>query len=599
MPEEILDALSLVQALCGALLVCVYRKEVCSCLRACWLQARDGMKMRAVPSDPLDGIVNDMTRQWRLFCSSRIMVAVGWLVIPIGLLHVVAFKFNPPARPVAADAAIRLIYLAAMAGAILPRTAFTVYSYAALATVFGVVRAFSAQHYLELVTGAAAAYAVCCLASIGLLDWRQAAISHGLVLLARLSATFMLLEDPGANACTPVGYGFTRRAQNELIVVAFNVCAAWCVERSFREYFRKSLRGQAALGEVKSIWSLADAVCDCVVRLDRDFNVLGPYPKLASMLQNQRGSMQGANLTHYMSDSDKGRFEQFIDDSRRSKPSSRDPETIAQALHITLRDAIGLAIAVEVFHVLLQGLDGTISHIVGLREHSNICNPAPSAGGLGTVGRGNQPAAGSASTDGLPLSATRGASGRAHSMEDTIAPLLSEATRDTRLASLDMKFKMLGHGVSLVEFQVAFFKAGAEEEEQMMQFCPPLDSLMPGNEARQQNFEQFISDVAETYDHSWRPEFEDVNLSLMLPHLGKVSTRRARKVILIEGEDEADTVSIEFDQPTLAASSKENDVVDRPKRRLRSSEANRSARGHAEDKEGGGGAAGPEGRLAL
>eukprot|EP00929_Paragymnodinium_shiwhaense_P033124 TRINITY_DN18248_c0_g1_i3.p1 TRINITY_DN18248_c0_g1~~TRINITY_DN18248_c0_g1_i3.p1 ORF type:complete len:616 (+),score=75.44 TRINITY_DN18248_c0_g1_i3:66-1850(+) len=594
MREEVLDFLWLLHAVCGALVVCVCRRQVYDHLHARWLQVSGWMKAllnrSAAPSDPLEDIVEEMMRELRLFLGSKFMVGFGCIAIVFGHFHMLTFRLKGPARPLGAEAALRLHLTLVVSGAMLPAKEWVIYLWSLLLPAFGVLRALSAQHYVELISSGLLPYTIATATSLALLDRRHAVISQLFLLLMRLAVGLFLLEESASDCINELGYSVDRELKIEFMVIGVNIGIVCCVEMSVRAFLRRSLTGQAALGEIKSIWSLADAVCDCVVRLDREFNILGPSPKLASMLQNQRQSMQGANLTHYMEDADRARFEKFIaaSASKRSMIEDEDCDTIAQALHVTLRDAVGLAIHVEVFHVLLRGLDGSISHIVGLREHHNGCS---SPG----VGSGNLQCQRPTDTSTTPGPVTP--PGQDSGSEDVVMPLPSETRRRTHLASVSLKFKLSGEDMNLVHMQAAFCKEGAEGEA-MKRSCPKLEALLAESTARNQSFSEWItSGLTWTSDQSWQPDLEDASLRMRLPFFGQVSARMARKVGRLGGDGGPHAICIDFDEPTVTATPKEKEV-DRPRGHSRSPSASAGrARGSAE--EDGGGATEAKAQVSL
>jgi len=128
--------------------------------------------------------------------------------------------------------------------------------------------------------------------------------------------------------------------------------------------------------------SLLRLTCDAVLELDQELRLKSHCPALAAMLLRDRpgASLEGTRFTDLMQKADAIRAtELLLGQSQASEGSTSPREDIsAHAFHTRLVDSCSSKVCTEVFQVKYARMDGTVCHLLGLRDFTDI---RPLAGG--------------------------------------------------------------------------------------------------------------------------------------------------------------------------------------------------------------------------
>eukprot|EP00928_Gymnodinium_smaydae_P045965 TRINITY_DN30592_c0_g1_i1.p1 TRINITY_DN30592_c0_g1~~TRINITY_DN30592_c0_g1_i1.p1 ORF type:complete len:428 (-),score=50.16 TRINITY_DN30592_c0_g1_i1:86-1369(-) len=113
--------------------------------------------------------------------------------------------------------------------------------------------------------------------------------------------------------------------------------------------------------------TLLEHVCDVVLTLDERLMISENLNRVAAMLMFDATRFRGsASLQQFMPKaSDKQRFEdQFSPRARSTSP--------VQSINVSMRDACGSSLKVEIFSVPFERVDKQVSYMVGIRELSDV-----------------------------------------------------------------------------------------------------------------------------------------------------------------------------------------------------------------------------------
>ena len=132
------------------------------------------------------------------------------------------------------------------------------------------------------------------------------------------------------------------------------------VETYTRSEAVAQLRGMLSSQKETVVQDLLNIICDAVVFLDVDFNLLAPSAKLNDLLLRQATQQEfcGTSFPMLLRDSDRDRFLQF----------ARGAQAHGQSLHVDMFDQVGSRVAVQLFHCSFQDLFAQTRHIIGIRE---------------------------------------------------------------------------------------------------------------------------------------------------------------------------------------------------------------------------------------
>jgi len=162
--------------------------------------------------------------------------------------------------------------------------------------------------------------------------------------------------------------------ERELFLCATVVVLLHTLETNILASARQRIAVLSAAHHRLAVASLLRMVCDAVVELDADLNLVEDCPALSNALFRAKGkSLQGLPLKQFFFLEDEGQLEEL-----RSLPSATSAASApsaalvtAKMLHVRLRDSWGNSVPFELFHVPFKSLGDDMRHLVGLREHGD------------------------------------------------------------------------------------------------------------------------------------------------------------------------------------------------------------------------------------
>jgi len=147
------------------------------------------------------------------------------------------------------------------------------------------------------------------------------------------------------------------------------VCFGW--RRSLWAGFWMEAQARSFDSETAAVGELLHATCDVVVELKEDLTFAGESPRFnALMMLGGKQRVANANILQFIPQADdKQRLQDCL------SAAWTDRMSIAGALHVQMRDSIGNSFDMELFHVSFEGFDGSVKHLVGMREFADM--PVP------------------------------------------------------------------------------------------------------------------------------------------------------------------------------------------------------------------------------
>lgn len=158
---------------------------------------------------------------------------------------------------------------------------------------------------------------------------------------------------------------YTKELESFLTLEITCFVAVWrsaLFESLCRRQTRATLEASLAADPERTATELLSLVRDAVVTLDDEWRTKQLSLALEALLFNTTThGLCGVDFEELVCDDTCDRFEAFMTDRRR-----------ARCLHVHLRDASGIGVAVQLFHSRLRGLGGQISHLVGIQEQGDV-----------------------------------------------------------------------------------------------------------------------------------------------------------------------------------------------------------------------------------
>eukprot|EP00929_Paragymnodinium_shiwhaense_P028473 TRINITY_DN16492_c0_g1_i2.p1 TRINITY_DN16492_c0_g1~~TRINITY_DN16492_c0_g1_i2.p1 ORF type:complete len:610 (+),score=77.30 TRINITY_DN16492_c0_g1_i2:112-1941(+) len=142
-------------------------------------------------------------------------------------------------------------------------------------------------------------------------------------------------------------------------------------ENAWRQKFRRTALDKVTLIELRPVYKLLGAQCDCVVHLDSKRRIKGHTPKLADLLVAGSASLEGVQIDSYIAENDYDRFVNFLEwgsGENAQELNDEDEDHMATALHLNLKDSMGISFAVEVFHAPVADSSFGRSHLLCIRD---------------------------------------------------------------------------------------------------------------------------------------------------------------------------------------------------------------------------------------
>ncbi|CAE8617103.1 unnamed protein product, partial [Polarella glacialis] len=155
----------------------------------------------------------------------------------------------------------------------------------------------------------------------------------------------------------------------------------WIVQHALVHMLRERLRAHSRFESADSKYSVARRLLsvsyDAQVCLDADLKIIGDLEQLSALLMMSSDSarvLEGRPFLNYLADSDKSRFQRFIDEQIYSTDLVTFA-TLPRSFPAHLSDSTGLKFFVEILHVGFRDEDGQVQHLLGIREHKSFARP--------------------------------------------------------------------------------------------------------------------------------------------------------------------------------------------------------------------------------
>ena len=158
----------------------------------------------------------------------------------------------------------------------------------------------------------------------------------------------------------------------EVLCTLAVVMLSFIMRSALERFAEQFVRGTKATTELNAASALLELTCDAVLELHEDLTVATCSPQLAAMLLRGQGlCMAGLSFTDFVAGvSEKQRAAEILGDCEPG--SERKERTVsARAFHTRLVDACGSKFRTEVFQVSYHKLDGSIHHLLGLRDFTD------------------------------------------------------------------------------------------------------------------------------------------------------------------------------------------------------------------------------------
>jgi len=201
--------------------------------------------------------------------------------------------------------------------------------------------------------------------------------NHVYVSLARLFLGFINLQirvSIWTNLAFSLGMLIWIRGQSQLmqiecLVMLAQVMLLFAMEANMVSNIKHATRIRSMQGQRSAVTSLLRMVCDVVVELDKDLQIVGDCPALSNILFHGSGKhLQSLRFQEFIIGDDRTLFEERLAPALNLAPSA----AAASMFHVRLRDSWGNAVSVELFHVPFQGAGDERRHLVGLREFADV-----------------------------------------------------------------------------------------------------------------------------------------------------------------------------------------------------------------------------------
>lgn len=132
---------------------------------------------------------------------------------------------------------------------------------------------------------------------------------------------------------------------------------------------RQEVEAKNAQSETSAVFAILSTMGDAVIQLDRNLNIVGESPQLATMLfQESHRSYAGMPFAQLLATEDDVKlFQEYM-----TKEVAPD-QTLADVFHVKIRDVLNNTVRVEVFHVCKagEGPHGDL-HLLGIREETEF-----------------------------------------------------------------------------------------------------------------------------------------------------------------------------------------------------------------------------------
>ena len=151
-----------------------------------------------------------------------------------------------------------------------------------------------------------------------------------------------------------------------LLREVFNVLAMstlfLCAEQAMRQRIIATHQTKQLNKSLFLVQRLLGSMCDAVVHLDSELRVAKTCPQLDILLMRSKGAMLGQKLEELIVDTDRTRFQEFVEAEAQLHESQLDPGEgpipMAKAFHCSFRGPYNSEVPMEFFVSCVEGVDG-------------------------------------------------------------------------------------------------------------------------------------------------------------------------------------------------------------------------------------------------
>jgi hypothetical protein len=155
-------------------------------------------------------------------------------------------------------------------------------------------------------------------------------------------------------------------------MLLLTVILTWSFESMMISEVEALLEAKQSNRSSSLVRRLLSAMCDCIVHLDSHLVIVESCPKLASLLlRSPTSPVLAQPFAQLMPPSERERFIQYLRGEESLQGSSLGNASVDSpvlALHLNLVDARGLLFPIEMFSSFVRDSDGTVFHLVGIKE---------------------------------------------------------------------------------------------------------------------------------------------------------------------------------------------------------------------------------------
>lgn len=164
----------------------------------------------------------------------------------------------------------------------------------------------------------------------------------------------------------------------EVVMVSLNLVLSCSFRKATLREVYQEIEASARKIDQSAMTMLLEMVCDVVLSLDANLQLLEDTPRFAAMLMlESTRSLKGMKLESFMSSEvDQKRFQSQL------LSSSFGKDFASRALNVNIRESSGSSFTVEVLSVPFQGLDNAKYYMVGIREVTDM-QPTPLKSSVG------------------------------------------------------------------------------------------------------------------------------------------------------------------------------------------------------------------------
>eukprot|EP00928_Gymnodinium_smaydae_P059068 TRINITY_DN42307_c0_g1_i1.p1 TRINITY_DN42307_c0_g1~~TRINITY_DN42307_c0_g1_i1.p1 ORF type:complete len:629 (-),score=44.78 TRINITY_DN42307_c0_g1_i1:58-1893(-) len=388
------------------------------------------------------------------------------------------------------------------------------------------------------------------LVTLGYLDYRISVFPNMLLALIQIVLNAM---SQGASSGE-----WAVNALAELFVFVFTMIIAYVVEESGRSLIAHRIESNMSKGAWRAVAAILTGLCDAVVHLDSDLQIIGDCPQLGHLLMlDVRAShrSEGRDFLRHVAQEDRQVFVDFIElqgEAARTRTSTTSSTHLAGggpvAIHVNLKDAMGASFRVEVFHTYLSNL-GDDGHLLGIRDIGDYKKEAPvECESSQTQIRVNHPGSFSACSDSM-------SSGSCGSDPD-LSPISKSGLNANRIQSLSLLVDAFDANLPVMEAVIRFQDFDKDASDQQDDIAPTLSSWLPSGKF--ENFRNWVQSSMNAYEHGRRVQsYGQVNLRL-LGSAVRMSAQRANIQVDEVSADETEeqtNVRVHFEALALHLSS--------------------------------------------